>query len=108
MSQLREARLGLSTGKKVSRALIRIERDADSWLLTLKAEDFALNSLKTPVIEKDGEDDDPDARFLEKMYLIDTCLGFLDEVYRQFLAVRLSPRWNDEVRDLRVWMERTA
>jgi len=42
------------------------------------------------------------------MYLIDTCLGFLDEVYRQFLAVRLSPRWNDEVRDLRVWMERTA
>lgn len=108
MSQLREARLGLSTGKKVSRALIRIERDADSWLLTLKAEDFALNSLKTPVIKKDGEDDDPDARFLEKMYLIDTCLGFLDEVYRQFLAVRLSPRWNDEVRDLRVWMERTA
>lgn len=108
MSQLREARLGLSTGKKVARALLRFERDADSWLVTLKAEDFSLNSLKTPVIEKDGEDDEPDARFLEKIYLIETCLGFLDEVYRQFLAVRLSPRWVEEVRDLRVWMERTA
>lgn len=109
LSQLREARLGLSTGKKVIRALLRFERDADSWQVTLKAEDFALGSLKTPVIEKgDSDDDEPDARFLEKIYLIETCLGYLDEVYRQFLTVRLSDSWKDEVRDLRVWMERTA
>lgn len=107
MSQLREARLGLMTGKKVSRALLRIERDADNWQVTLKAEDFALGSLKTPAIEKgDDEGDDPDARFLEKMYLIETCLGLIDEVYRQFLTVRLSSKWSEEVQDLRIWMEK--
>lgn len=61
-------------------------------------------------MEKDGEggDDDPDARLLEKIYLIETCLGFLDEVYRQFMEVRLSKRWAEEVRDLRGWMEHEA
>lgn len=109
MSQLREARLGLATGKKVTRALLRFEREADSWLLTLRAEDFTLNSLKTPVIDKsDAEDDDPDAAFLEKVYLVESCLAMLDEVFRQFLMVRLSSGWMNEVKELRTWMEREA
>ncbi len=110
MSPLREARMGLTTGKKVTRALLRFEREADSWQVSLRAEDFSLNSLKTPTVEKDGEggDDDPDARLLEKIYLIETCLGFLDEVYRQFMEVRLSKGWAEEVRDLRGWMEHEA
>ncbi len=104
LSPLREARLGLLTGKLVVSGLIRLEKDGMAWQLTLKAEDFGLGSLKTPPIAKE-EGDDPDARFLEKMYLIETCLDMLDDVFRQFLDLRLSPRWHAEVANVAEWMQ---
>lgn len=106
MSELREARMGLATGKKVNRALVRIERDADNWMVTLKADDFVLGSLKTPKVEKaDAEDDDPDAAFLEKIYLIETCLKFVDDAYASFLSVRLSKEWSAEVQRIGEWLK---
>lgn len=105
MSELREARMGLATGKKVNRALVRIERDPENWMVSLKAEDFVLGSLKTPKVEKPEEDDDPDAAFLEKMYLIETCLKFIDEAYAAFLQMRLSPDWKEEVENIRQWLK---
>ena len=107
-SLLREARLGLLTGKQVTRALVRLEKDGLDWQLTLRAEDFVLGSLKTPPIAReDRENDDPDARFLEKIYLIDLCLAMLDDMYRQFLVLRLAPAaWSKEVAQVAAWMQR--
>ena len=53
MSELREARLGLSTGKKVTRALIRIERDADTERLCLHGQTLQLGGRETLRIETD-------------------------------------------------------
>lgn len=104
-SPLREARLGLSTGKKVVRALVRFSKDENDWQLTLKAEDFALGSLRTPAIAKAEEGDDPDASFLEKIYLIESCLELLDEAYHQFLKVRLSQEaWKEEIKAVNTWI----
>ena len=47
-SPLREARLGLLTGKQVVRCLVRLEKDGMDWQVSLKAEDFSINSLRTP------------------------------------------------------------
>lgn len=105
LSQLREARMGLSTGKKVTRALVRFEREELGWQTMLKAEDFSLGSFRTPKVERE-EDDDPDALFLEKMYLMELCLGFLDACYADFLNVRLSGQWNKETQDMAAWMTR--
>ena len=105
MSELREARLGLATGKKVTRALVRFERESETWQATLKAEDFALSGLKTPTMEKSGgKDEDPDALVLEKMYLLEACTEMLDILYRKFLEIRLSPGWDAEVLNVRGWI----
>jgi hypothetical protein len=106
MAEMREVKLGLTTGKKVSKALVRIEHDTEVWQVTLKAEDFSLTSLKTPQVEAGKEDDDePDARFLEKIYLVERCLSFIDEAYRQFLALRLNAAaWDDEAKAVGRWM----
>lgn len=104
LSPLREARLGLRTGKKVTCGLVRFERDAMMWQLTIKAEDFSLGNVRTPRVEHE-EDDDPDALFLEKMYLVEICLGFLDACYRDFITLRLSSEWNEELREMAVWMQ---
>ena len=94
-------------GKKVTRALIRLEKEELAFQFTLKAEDFTLGSLKTPKVEKPEEDDDPDAMLLEKIYLMEVCLGLLDSLYARFLQLRLSPQWQQEVADMRQWMTRT-
>ena len=104
LSQLREARLGLKTGKKVTRALVCFEKDEMTWRLTLKDQDFALGSLKTPKVEHE-KDDDPDALFLEKFYLVEMCLDMLDSCYLTFLGIRLSNRWPDEVQEMTRWIE---
>lgn len=104
MSELREARLGLTTGKKVTRALIRLEQDPEVWQLTLKAEDFSLGSLKTPKVDTADKDDDPDAAFFEKIFLIEKGLNFIDVIYKEFLTVRLSKEWPDEIKALQRWM----
>ena len=49
--------------------------------------------------------DDPDALFLEKMYLVETCLELIDAMYKAFLGVRLSGDWKDEVSKVRQWMQ---
>ncbi|MCT4534237.1 hypothetical protein [Halodesulfovibrio sp.] len=105
-SELKEARLGLSMGKKVTRALIRIEQDTEAWQLTLKAEDFSLGSLKTPKVEKAdaNEEDDVDGPFLEKIFLIESCLTLVDDAYRSFLETRLSNDWKETVQRMGQWL----
>ncbi len=105
LSELREAKTGLSMGKKVSKALVRIEAETEQWSGTIKAEDFSLSSFKTPKIEtKQEEGDDPDAVFLEKMYLLERGLAFLDAVFLDFLKARFSEGWQQEARAVGKWM----
>lgn len=107
LSPLREARFGLGTGKKVTRALIRLEKDDMAFQFTLRAEDFSIGSLRTPKLDKSDADDEPDALLLEKIYLMETCLALLDTLYGRFLKLRLSPQWQKEVADMGQWMTRT-
>ncbi len=104
-SPLREARLGLLTGKQVVRCLVRLEKDGMDWQVSLKAEDFSINSLRTPKVARDDGDEDPEGLFLEKMYLIDLGLDMLDEMFRQFLVLRLDfAAWNREAAAVAQWM----
>lgn len=109
MSELREARLGLATGKQVTRALVLFTRDPEVWQVTLKAADLSLSGLKTPTVEKgDSPDDDPDALFYEKVHLTEVCLSFIDTVYAEFLRLRLSRDWEEETKNIRDWAAREA
>ena len=105
LSPLREARFGLGTGKKVSRALVRLEKDGLAFQVSLWAEDFSLNSLKTPKIEKSGDDDDPDALLLENIYLLEVCTGLLDSLFQRFLRLRTSPDWSETARSIGKWVD---
>jgi hypothetical protein len=105
LSELREARLGLSNGKKVNRATLRLTRDADEWSMTLRAEDFSVSGLKPPKSEAGREDgDDPDATFLERVYLFEKALGFLDRAFADFVRLRLSREWETECGRVRSWL----
>lgn len=102
---LTEARLGLRRGKKVTSALIHLTKDDFGFDVSVKAADFSLNSLKTPKIDKPDRDDDPDALFLEKVFLIETAVTLLDSLYRQFLGLRLDEgKWKKTMDEMMKWM----
>ncbi len=104
-TSLREAKLGLQSGKKVNRALMRIELDSEAWRLQLKAEDFSVSGMKTPRVQKAREEgEDPDAPLLEKVYLIEKCLELVDDLFAQFLRLRFSQEWSEEARKIGDWI----
>lgn len=106
MAELREARMGLATGKKVNKVKVRIEKDEAAWQVLLDAATFTLQGLKTPKVEmKLEEGEDPDARILEKIYLLEKCTGYVDTVFAKFLDLRFSPQWKEETTRLRRWLE---
>lgn len=107
LSPLREARFGLGTGKKVVRAVIRLEKDDLAFQFSMKAADFGFNSLKTPKLDTGDKDDDPDALFLEKIFLMETATNLFNDLYASFLKLRLAPQWDQEVRDMGRWLART-
>lgn len=103
--ELTEAKSGLLTGKKVSRAQLKFTIAEDDWLVTLRSDDFALSGLKTPKVDlKDDDGEDPDGKFLEKMYLLEKFLEMHDSIFRVFLNLRLSPEWKDEADAVSVWI----
>ncbi|BCS87485.1 hypothetical protein [Pseudodesulfovibrio sediminis] len=103
--ELSEAKTGLSHGKKVHKAQLLFSMDQDDWLITLSAADFSLSGLKTPKINtKDDEGDDPDAKFLEKIFLIERCLEMLDIVFGHFLELRMSKAWAEESASVKLWI----
>jgi hypothetical protein len=108
LSPLREARVGLATGKKVTRATLRFEQDGLRWQLSLRAEDFAVGGLKGPKTDHGDAGDDPDALLLERIYLMERCMALLDSLYAAFLRLRLSPQWADETRRIHAWMTEQA
>lgn len=103
LSPLKEARIGLQMGKFVVSAIIFMEKDGLLWQMKLKAENFCIGSMRTPTVDR-GEEGDLDALFLEKMYLIETGLEMLDDLYRQFLDKRLSHAWHEETRAIGEWI----
>ncbi|MDD2219797.1 MAG: hypothetical protein PHO79_07010 [Desulfoplanes sp.] len=105
MAELKEARMGLRTGKKVGQAKLRIEHDENAWQVQINADTFALSGLKTPKVDTHVEEgDDPDAIFLEKIFLIEKCMLYLDTVFSIFIKLRMSSQWNSEIERIRQWM----
>jgi hypothetical protein len=104
-TEMSEAMAGLRTGKKVAKAFLKIAMDQDEWTLTLSAKDFAVSGLKTPKVEGQPEEgEDPDALFLEKVFLVERCLSLVDELYLRFVKLRLSSDWGETVAAMRSWI----
>ncbi len=104
LSPLREARFGLGTGKKVSRAFLRLEKNDLCWQFSISANDFSFQSLRLPKIGEKGQGEDPDALILEKVYLVEECLHLFDRIFETFISMRFSDDWQREVEAVRSWM----
>jgi hypothetical protein len=88
-----EAREALRQGKLPTRAKIVIRREEQEFALQLDADALGLSGVKIPALIK-GEGEDP---FYERIQLIEELEGAIEALYREFLLLRLSRTWEEEV-----------
>lgn len=84
-SEVEEA---LREGKKIKEARLSLQQDKDIWEFTLKADDLVIQGMRLPEsrIDNDAgkEAVDHGASLLERVYLIERALGYVDDLMTLF------------------------
>ncbi len=103
---LEEAILALQKGALVAE-LNLIYRSAElKWQFTLKGESLNLSSLKTPKIAPPQSPEDLEGVVLEKIFLYDKILQFIEKLYKTFIELRVSNHWhNREATLMKKWFQ---
>ncbi len=106
-ADLREGKAAIREGKKVREARLRLERDGDRWEFTLKADRFQFQSMKLPPAGGfDEEGEEKEGGILERIYLVETALKTMDDLFAFFLDRRLSAQWaSEEIPRVRTWLK---
>ena len=94
---LEEGILALKKGAFVTDLNLIITEDEQQWQLTIKGESFNITGLKVPETGKIETREDIEGAVLEKIFLYEKIMGWIDAVYAFFLGVRLSSEWDDVV-----------
>lgn len=104
LSSLKEAKIGLARGKKVSRVTVYLIADDFAYEATIDAQTFALSGVRPPEIENE-EMADADGLLLEKIFLIQKVVSQLDAHYRDFLTVRMDgEEWGKTAEGISKWI----
>jgi len=90
---LEEAMLALQKGALVAELNLVYRSTKQKWQFTIKGESLNLSSLKTPKTTAPESPGDMAGVVLEKIFLYDKILQFLDKLYKTFIKYRVSTRW---------------
>jgi len=104
-ADLDEAMLALKKGAMVSECNLIYRSAQQKWQFTLKGESLNLSSLKTPQTAPPESQDDLAAVVLEKIFLYDKILQFLEKLYKYFIKLRISNNWQSrEIELIKKWI----
>jgi hypothetical protein len=102
---LEEAKVALQNGALVAELNLIYRSGQQKWQFTLKGESLNLSSLKTPKISTPESPEEVEGHVLEKIFLYDKILQFLEKLYKSFIKRRLSSRWqSQEIYLIKKWL----
>ena len=100
-----EGMLALNKGALVAELNLVCRTIEQKWQFTLKGESLNLSGFKTPKIAPLESPDDIEGAILEKVFLYDKILQFLEKLYKTFIKLRTSNNWKSRVVPLiKKWM----
>jgi len=100
-----EGMLALNKGALVAELNLVCRTIEEKWQFTLKGESLNLSGFKTPKIASLESPDDLEGAILEKIFLYDKILQFLEKLYKHFIKLRTSNNWQSRVVPLiKKWM----
>jgi hypothetical protein len=96
-----EAHEALRQGKLPTQARVRVSAGELEYAFLFGADTLALSAIKIPnVVKEEG-----DEQFYERMYLVEELEALFAALYGQFLALRLSTAWDEQVLPaIRAWV----
>ncbi|QTA84640.1 hypothetical protein [Desulfonema magnum] len=103
---LEEGMLALKKGAVVTELNLSYKSDdQQEWRFTIKGESFNIANLKPPETGAIESKDDIEGAVLEKAYLYEKAVIFVDNVFKYFVKLRLSKDWNENIVPLvRQWI----
>ncbi|MBE0582442.1 MAG: hypothetical protein IH612_01625 [Desulfofustis sp.] len=112
-TELREARTGLRTGKKLEQARLHIVKGDYEWNVTLGATIFEYRSVRPPkttasVPDHQASPEETEGMILERIFLFEELVRIVDDLFRLYLRARLGNDWQQQLQLMRRWVEQAA
>jgi recombination associated protein RdgC len=106
-ADLKEGKAALREDKKIKEARLKLGVGTDEYEFTFKADGFQFQTLKLPTtMNLTEEEADKEGRLLERIYLIETAMRTMEQLFFLFLKKRLSPKWSaEEILRVKKWMK---
>ena len=104
-ADLEEAMLALRKGAVVTELNFSYKTGDQEWRFTIKAESLNITGLKCPQTGSVDSEEDLEGAVLEKVYLYDKALQLTDNLFKQFMTLRVLEDWDKKVVPLmRKWI----
>ena len=103
---LEEAKLSLQKGGVVTELNFSLKTGEHEWKFNIKGESLNISSLKSPETGRIEKKDDIEGAVLEKIYLYEKVVSLVENLYKQFIQMRISDKWNSEtVPRIKKWIK---
>jgi hypothetical protein len=103
---LEEGMLALRKGALVTEISLVFRSAENEWSYTLKGESLNVSGFKTPKLALPASPEDLEGFVLEKIYLYDKVLQFLEKMFSLFIRRRISNDWSQHsIPQLKQWIK---
>jgi len=103
-----EGKLSLQKGSLVTELNLLYHSGPGKWRFSLKGENLGIGNLKTPEGGRVETKEDLEGAILEKIFLLDKAISFIQGLFRRFLKLRVSPQWQaDSIPMMKEWINST-
>ena len=97
--------LPLRQGSLVTELSLEAKSTGMTWEFNLKGESLSVSTMKMSTTGPIESLDDVEGALLEKVYLLETILQFIDMLFERFIKMRVTNDWNDRVvPQIRQWV----
>lgn len=102
---LEEGLLALSKGALVTEINLIFKSASLQWQFSIKGESLSFSSFKLPETGAAEQPEEMEGLILDKLYLYEKPFQFIDALYRKFISLRLSDKWQETQLHMRKWIQ---
>jgi hypothetical protein len=106
---LEEGLLALRKGALVTEMNLIYRSGDNTWQFNIKGESLNLSSFKTPETAGTQKQEDIEGAVLEKIFLYEKVILFIEGAFRHFVRLRISENWDkNNITQIKQWINKAS